>query len=341
MKQSRIVVIHFGALGDVILSLPAMQAIRDYYPGTRIVLVGNMPVMDLIAPDLNADQAYSSDLGRFAALFAADTETADYSRVLGEFETVFYFARKPDSPSICNLRHTLSEKVRIIPCLPPPGDNTHVAYYQLGALMDLGDNRGNIPTALKMGSQRYSLGRIWRNRPVDSPGVLAGIHPGSGGTKKCWPKEDFLATVRGLVSDGTVRCLVFLGPAEESWTEDAMRAFGRSESVTLIREPLQTVAELLSQCRVYIGNDSGITHLASALGIPTIALFGPTDPRRWRPVGKSVCIIASELECVPCESTGYQNCESLACLRSISVDKVLEQAKQQLKGSGGRPECVD
>lgn len=325
MNESRIVIIHLGALGDVILSLPAMQAISDYYRGARITLVGNKPVMDLIAPDLNADQVYSSDLGRFAALFVSDAKPDDYSRELGTFETLFLFARNPDSPFISNLRRSLSEKVRVIPCLPPPGSHVHVACYQLGALKDLGDNSSRIPAVLRIENQGSGM---WKNRRLKSMGATAGIHPGSGGIRKCWPKEYFIGVVKRLVSEAAVHCLVFLGPVEESWTGDFVRAFGRSGSVTLVKEPLQNAAELLSECRVYIGNDSGITHLASVLGIPTIALFGPTDPRRWRPVGKSVYVMSSELECAPCESAGYKNCECPSCLKSISVDKVLKRAKQ-------------
>jgi len=101
------------------------------------------------------------------------------------------------------------------------------------------------------------------------------IHPGSGSPAKCWPWFEQLA-------DQIHDSLILIGPCESQFQTKRPR---------LERLTLQSVAEELRRCRAFIGNDSGITHLAAYLGCPTIALFGPTDPRIWGPIGRRVTIL--------------------------------------------------
>ena len=98
------------------------------------------------------------------------------------------------------------------------------------------------------------------------------IHPGSGSPAKCWPGFGELAD---LFSDATI----LIGPCE---------SFDAGKHETLTGLSLEEVAEEIRSCRVFIGNDSGITHLAAYWGCPTVALFGPTDPRIWGPLGRRV-----------------------------------------------------
>ena len=113
---------------------------------------------------------------------------------------------------------------------------------------------------------------------IDCPrhdGGFAVIHPFSGSAKKCWPLERYRELARRL--DMPVQWCA--GPEEK--LEDAVRI-----------DDLYELASWLATARVYIGNDSGITHLAAAVGTPVVALFGPTDPRIWAPRGQDVCVIA-------------------------------------------------
>jgi hypothetical protein len=101
------------------------------------------------------------------------------------------------------------------------------------------------------------------------------ISPGSGSRRKCWPYfEELVRQVPGIEA--------IIGPAEEGFSGPCRQLRGLS---------LTEVADELLNCRLYIGNDSGITHLASYLGCPTIALYGPTDPQVWGPVGRRVEVL--------------------------------------------------
>jgi heptosyltransferase-3 len=101
------------------------------------------------------------------------------------------------------------------------------------------------------------------------------IHPGSGSPSKCWPWFEELSN---QVPDS----VVLIGPCESKFQTDRPRLEGLG---------LQAVADEIRSCRTFIGNDSGITHLAAYWGCPTIALFGPTDPQIWGPIGRRVTIL--------------------------------------------------
>ncbi len=77
-------------------------------------------------------------------------------------------------------------------------------------------------------------------------------------------------------------------------------------------------------CRLYIGNDSGVTHMAAALNIPTLAIFGPTDPVLWSPRGKSVVVVRREIECSPCTQERFFQCQRPECLQQLGMEEVLK-----------------
>jgi len=120
------------------------------------------------------------------------------------------------------------------------------------------------------------------------------IHPGSGGRIKCWPLENFVTLARRLSDRGDVGVLFVVGEAEiDRWGEDALGPL--AESFPLLRcGELVQLAGLLAQAKAYTGNDSGPSHLAAALGTPTLALFGATNPVHFAPVGRTVRVVQGE-----------------------------------------------
>lgn len=114
------------------------------------------------------------------------------------------------------------------------------------------------------------------------------VHPGSGGSRKCWPVSSFAAVIR-LLRRLDRRVLLLGGPADHERIEILQQE--QSTPTMLLDAPLLEVARHLCQCGCYLGNDSGITHLAALLGVPTIAMFRASDPAVWHPVGPSVMVL--------------------------------------------------
>jgi len=113
------------------------------------------------------------------------------------------------------------------------------------------------------------------------------VHPGAGHPSKCWPVDRYAAVITALLQGGTGVVLVE-GPADAQVVGDLQRAVAPLPVPRLATGRLATVVGVLSQCRAFLGNDSGLTHLAACLGMPTIGLFGPTDPAVWAPLGDHV-----------------------------------------------------
>jgi ADP-heptose:LPS heptosyltransferase len=118
------------------------------------------------------------------------------------------------------------------------------------------------------------------------------IHPGAGAARKCWPAERFVSLARILASSGADVRFVIGEVEREQWPQQRIADLHR---VSRIEQP-QNYLELFEMIReawLFIGNDSGPTHLAAICGVPTVALFG-TDPRRWRPIGPHVHIVRGD-----------------------------------------------
>ena len=151
----------------------------------------------------------------------------------------------------------------------------------------------------------------WPTNPdfKETPKQYVAIHPGSGGAQKCWPASHFAAVIERLWQQNR-SVLLLEGPADTEHVRHLLNLVSSPPVPGMIKmltnAPLLEVARQLQQCRCYLGNDSGITHLAAMLGVPTVAIFGPSDPAIWRPVGPSVKVIQEQ------------------ALEDVSVDVVME-----------------
>ena len=155
--------------------------------------------------------------------------------------------------------------------------------YSSGASLPV---RLDLPADLQAGAKARLKSMGLKNR------VIA-IHPGSGSPRKNWPLSSFVALVEQIRKTRLGCPLWIAGEADTAIVGSLEAGLAGAVPVLSGRSLLETAA-ILSQCRGYVGNDSGITHLAAAMGIPTLALFGPTDPAIWGPRGCRVFILRSQ-----------------------------------------------
>ena len=153
---------------------------------------------------------------------------------------------------------------------------------------------------------------FWKDRVV--------LHPGSGSIKKNAPLELFVELYLSLERLGK-KPLFVLGEAELH-LEEHLKGFE-----TYRVEDIVKFAKLLKRSKAFVGNDSGFTHLAGYLGVPTIALFGPTDPTVWKPIGPYVEVLYKNLDCSPCFPKECFLDEKKKCLKLITVREILEKLK--------------
>ena len=287
-------VMRSGALGDSVLTMPATTALRREF--------GDLPI-HLVFPRMMADVARSdsfTDAGgtAVASLFdpAADVPPPTRATLAGSCFLLAYSSRGDELRT--RLQQFVPGEVVVWDPRPPEGFSQHITRHLSQPLRELGMPVGEwVPCITLSLEQRIHLERdlgkdltAKSGRPESGPVVA--IHPGSGGTHKCWPKPYFAELIKELLLSG-VRVVVLLGPVEAGTQWD----FGKPAFPGVYSIWPKTVAHLaavLERVDLFVGNDSGPGHVAAAVGTPTISLFGPTNPDIWRPLGTDAAVIASD-----------------------------------------------
>src|SRR5947209_319155 len=292
---SHILIIRPGAIGDTLLALPIIEAIRKAYINPRITLVGNPTVLPLALATHLVDEA--SDYGhlQWSSLFSpSGIHSPAILDQLQHTDLAICWLRDPEGILEQKLRQAGVRKVIVAPGRPPEGQHTHIVAY---LAQTIGLHHIEVPYKLPLKPAEHSMHHSGNQRIA--------IHPGSGGDQKCWSLSSFAALIEQLWHRN-YPVLLLAGPADHHRIDAIQRLLPPPQPgmfTTLIDEPLLDVAQHLQQYSCYIGNDSGITHLAAMLSVPTIALFGPTDPANWRPIGPTVTIIQQHsLQTLPVET---------------------------------------
>lgn len=275
-----VTVVKPGGLGDTILVLPALDRLRRGFPGARLTLVGSSwaeALRSLIPFPL---EVVRFDGGPLLPLFDPSASEDPTGLFSGAFLTVLY-TDTPEEPLALNARRFCRGEVILWPASPPPA--SHAADHFAAVVPGEGPAR---PT-LVVPESRRSWGREWiKSRWGRGASPLA-VHPGSGGRRKCWPAARFAEAA--LRWTGPV--VLLEGPADREVVEEFMASVRGAPVERAVGLDLVSLGSLLSACSAFAGNDSGVSHLAAALGIPTVAVFGPSDPEVWAPRGPRVRVL--------------------------------------------------
>ncbi|MFH1008078.1 MAG: glycosyltransferase family 9 protein [Candidatus Latescibacterota bacterium] len=319
----RILVIRAGAIGDLILTLPVLRALRKRFPGAYLEVMGHPHTLALIEGQRVLDAVSSIDQREVAQLCLPDAPiTEKLRRTFGAFDLIVAYTADVKGPLIINLQRTGT--CRVIAWPPFPTKRIHEADHLLDALQSLGITSsdhapGLFPTSLDrvFAAQFFDTHSLCSSRPV-----LA-LHPGSGSASKCWPADHFARIADWAIQSLSAAVLLITGPADEKAGIQMLQGM-RERPLRVSDSTLPQLAALLQRCSAFIGNDSGITHLAAAVGAPTGALFGPTDPRIWGPRGKTVRVLHHEMDCSPCDTLNRKRCPHRTCMEAIGVQEVAE-----------------
>jgi glycosyl transferase family 9 (putative heptosyltransferase) len=244
-----VLVLRPGALGDTLLAVPALRALRRSYSPLRLAAHGAAARLLVDANEISAGLSF--DDPSMAWLFNG---------------------RAPDEPLVAWMTPSpaaeaaLGHALLVAPSRPEGEE--HCARYLLRSLAPLG---------IDLRWDDHPLAVV----PLATDEVL--VHPGSGSPAKNWPADAYAQVIANL--DAPVRLIV--GEADTTAADAVEAALGRSLP-RLEHPPLMDLARRLAGCRAYLGNDSGVSHLAGLCGARTVALFGPTSPRVWSPIGPNV-----------------------------------------------------
>lgn len=283
--MTSILLLRGGALGDFLLTLPLLRALRRRWPSARIELVGNATAAALAVDAGLLQTAHSQHEARWLGLYqlALPPALGDW---LSSFDLVINAWPDPESrfPRMFPLR-TGQTFVAIPPIVEGAGPAwrqlLHPVQAAFGGDFGLGDERPRLPVTPSAREQGRK--RLGGDLNPGSPGPIA-LHPGSGSRRKNAPWSEWRHLLHQLAPRPT---LVVLGEAEAELGAPI-------EHLTLMHLhvardwPLPVLAGALSYCSGYIGHDTGVSHLAASIGVPALLVFGPTDPTVWSPAGGNV-----------------------------------------------------
>jgi len=312
MKEKRILIIHQGSLGDFILTFPAITLLKKKIDCIDAICQSGL---GKLACKLNLiDRWFPLEAASFASLYSAVIDPAA-KKILRSYHHIILFSFSAALETA--ITTVVGGNVYRIPPRPDISQKIHVTkhilshltrYEPLGEISDKLNHVDILP--------EHSDKKKW---PLCSPTIL--IHPGSGSRKKNWPISNFININLSLRSSGLTPEFI-LGPAEHFLLE-TLKQDDNQKGVVHIIDELTTLVLLFNTAGGFIGNDSGMSHLAAFVGLPTVPVFGPPAPERWKPVGRAVKVVRPALECSPCFETGTTGCEQMECFDKTSSEAVL------------------
>jgi heptosyltransferase-2 len=303
----RITVALPGALGDTLLALPALALLRRWAPDARLTFIARGDCLPLALASGLADIAWPWDLPDWSVLFA-DTPDMNPTRLareaLARADVMILWAADPDGKIARRLTSLGARQALVAPSQPPDDAAMHVALWLAQALRPLGAPAVSLaelvaltPALAAPAEATVRVGALWRKlwpAHQQAPERVIALHPGAGSLRKRWPADRF-AELAALASAAGYAPLLLAGEADAQALRETQGALAqRGVAAALARDlPVAQLAALLPRCAGYVGNDAGVSHLAGLVGIPTVAIFGPTDPARWAPLGPRTLALRS------------------------------------------------
>ncbi|MGH7853655.1 MAG: glycosyltransferase family 9 protein [Candidatus Binatia bacterium] len=314
--RPKIGVIFPGALGDFICFLPVLQTLAR---GARVDLFARSEFAELTPKSVTVRTMESSAITvLFRAELGMDEEAKRFFR---GYDAVYSWFASGHQEFVRRLQVMTGGVARVFPFRPARIEG-HQADFYLSCLNHAGDSAEPMVT-IRPEALRWCE-EFWVRHALHQRAVLT-IAPGSGAREKNWPAEFFLAVSQWWreATGGVV--LLLIGPVEQ---ERGGIELLRSNCVVASDLNLSQAAALLRRSDVYLGNDSGVSHLAAATGVRTVALFGPSDPRQWAPRGKRVIVLRRNLDCSPCQDATIKTCPHHACLTEFLPGEVIATLAQ-------------
>ncbi|MDH7503341.1 MAG: glycosyltransferase family 9 protein [Verrucomicrobiota bacterium] len=286
-SPTRILVVRGGAIGDFILTLPVLAALRKRWPKAAIDVLGYPHIAELAVAGGLADAVYTIESPLLSHMFVKSGAFPEsVAQFFHQFDLVISYIYDPDCIFQENVRR-LSEATYLRGCHQPDEHAPqHATITLLEPLQCLGfDNPDPVPR-LRIPITKQAL-------DTEHAIPTLAVHPGSGSARKNWPEDSWVNLLDQLAKRTNCRLLMIAGEAEGQ-RADRLAGLWPKDRLKLARNlSLTRLAELLQSASAFVGHDSGITHLAAALGVETLALWGPTAPSVWRPLGANVTLLAN------------------------------------------------
>ncbi len=333
-------------VGDAIMSIPALQAIRERWPRAEIAVLGRAWVADLYRNQGFADRLvvfdhtgrHSGWWGRRKLAEELRRERFDVALLLqNAFEAAWIAWRAGIPVRIGYNRDGRGFLLTRAVDVPRRGEvPAHESYYYLELLRRAGWIKRlpaleHITVRVDAAARDRAEAALKRAGARDSA-LRVAFAPGAAyGSAKCWPAERYAALADRLFADFDADVILFGTPAERGMAERIAGAMRRRPCMLVGETSIGELPTLLAACHVFIGNDSGAMHVAAAVGLPVVGVFGPTDPAGTAPVTPRFRLVRQPVSCSPCF---LRHCPvDHRCMTRIEVVSVYAAARSWAAGS--------
>ena len=301
--RGKILIIRGGAIGDFILTLPAIAALRRQFPDAHLEVLGYPHIIQLAEAGGLVDRVQSIEARALAGFFARSGALADdLVDYFSEFDIILSYLYDPDDIFKTNIARCSTAQFVVGPYRPNESEGVHATKVYLRPLERFAIFDADHVPQLKV--------RTDKSMPNSQSAPTLALHPGSGSEKKNWPEGKWADLVQHLIHETNSNLLLIGGEAEGERLQRLAAALPIGRTRVAQSLPLTDLARLIQQCSAFIGHDSGISHLAAALGLPGIVLWGNTLEEIWRPPQNQVVVLKHP-----------------AGLKMISVSQVMEKLK--------------
>ena len=329
----KMLVIRVDGIGDLLNSTPAISLLRENYPSAEItvlacpvnaaVLIGNPDVDRILIFDRDgkhrgflAQFQFYHELRRERFQLVVAMQTAMWSHLVAFLSGAPYRLGRYQKRFKSTLTHVWRGKY-------PKGETHEVdRNLQLVRLICKGEGKRKLVFHLSPDEVATAKARI-ASWGISAETFLIGIHPGGSSFDKRWPENQYAELADRLARHYNATILLLRGPGEDALTHNIQKAM-RSTAIIHAPETIRELGALLSCCDLVVCNDSGPMHLAAALDVPTVAIFGPTDHVAWHPLSENASIVRRDMPCWPCSA---HKCKiGWECTKKLPVEPVWHAA---------------
>jgi ADP-heptose:LPS heptosyltransferase len=312
----RALVLFPGALGDFVCFLPTLQFLAERM---SIDLLTRTELSELVPARVKVGSLERFEIRQ---LFVSGGGSDDKVRRFFETYRCTYSWMGIGDLTYKQELHTATQgRLRIFQ-FNARNSQMHQADYYLSCLQT--DLVPSTPHIHLMPDANHWGEVYWAENSLKSKPVLA-IAPGSGAREKNWPLISFEAIAHWWRERVGGSVITILGPVEDErgGYESLCHRGLAIRGITLGR-----LAATIVRCSLYVGNDSGISHIAAALGVPTAAVFGPSSVNKWAPRGKTVLVLRHQVPCSPCPVSAMKSCRHRDCLAALTPAEVIRQLER-------------
>lgn len=268
-----------GAIGDFILTLPAIAALRRQFPEAHLEVLGYPHIAELALTGGLVNRVQSIEARALAGFFARGGDLAEHlADYFAEFDLILSYLYDPDAIFKTNVGLCTGAQFITGPHRADEGARLHAAKVYLKPLERLAIFDADPVPRLPLAPRPRSLNPL-------------ALHPGSGSERKNWPEANWAELLQHLTGMADLELLVVGGEAEGSRLQRLAATLPPARARVVQSLPLAELAQRLACCRAFIGHDSGISHLAAAVDLPCLVLWGDTAEEIWRPPSEKVVVL--------------------------------------------------